>query len=242
MAQYHHSKGIVLSALKYGESSRIVRVYTEEFGVLSFLVNSVGSKRGVVRSSMLLPLSLCWNWSIRTKGRENWTGSRRRRWTSPTRPFRTILCAMRLALFLSELFQKVLQTGEANAEKFDYVRSACLALDTIDPIPPAFHLAVWARLTTYLGFAPNLNASNGTNYFDLHNGNFVTEPPLLHAYLQPEASQNLRVALEWNFNGPLGISKQGRSDLMEGLSRYMNIHLDGFGTFKSLDVLKELFV
>ena len=58
MAQYHHSKGIVLSALKYGESSRIVRVYTEEFGVLSFLVNSVGSKRGVVRSSMLLPLSL----------------------------------------------------------------------------------------------------------------------------------------------------------------------------------------
>ncbi|HBK20893.1 MAG TPA: DNA repair protein RecO, partial [Cryomorphaceae bacterium] len=37
------------------------------------------------------------------------------------------------------------------------------------------------------------------------------------------------------------ISKQGRSDLMEGLSSYMNIHLDGFGTFKSLDVLKELF-
>ena len=58
MAQYHHSKGIVLSALKYGESGRIVRIYTEEFGLLSFLVNSVGSKRGVVRSSMLLPLSL----------------------------------------------------------------------------------------------------------------------------------------------------------------------------------------
>ena len=50
MAQYHHSKGIVLSALKYGESGRIMRVYTEEFGLLSFLVNSVGSKRGVVRS------------------------------------------------------------------------------------------------------------------------------------------------------------------------------------------------
>ena len=81
MAQYHRSKGIVLSALKYGESSRIVRVYTEEFGLLSFLVNSVGSKRGVVRSSMLLPLSLSWNWSIRIKGRENWTVSRRRRWT-----------------------------------------------------------------------------------------------------------------------------------------------------------------
>jgi len=240
MAQYHHSKGIVLSALKYGESSRIVRVYTEEFGVLSFLVNSVGSKRGVVRSSMLLPLSLLeLVHTNKGEGKLDRIKEAKMDLTYTTIPYDPVRNA--LALFLSELFQKVLQTGESNAEKFDYVRSACLALDTIDPIPPAFHLAVWARLTTYLGFAPNLKASNGTNYFDLHNGNFVTEPPLLHAYLQPEASQNLRVALEWNFNGPLGISKQGRSDLMEGLSRYMNIHLDGFGTFKSLDVLKELF-
>ncbi|MGB0312255.1 MAG: recombination protein O N-terminal domain-containing protein, partial [Schleiferiaceae bacterium] len=32
MANYHHSKGIVLSSLKYGDSSRIVRVYTDGFG------------------------------------------------------------------------------------------------------------------------------------------------------------------------------------------------------------------
>ena len=91
------------------------------------------------------------------------------------------------------------------------IRSACLALDTIDPIPPAFHLSIWARLTTYLGFAPNLNASNGTNYFDLHNGNFVPEPPLLHAYLQPEASENLRIALESSCDAPLHIKKAMQS-------------------------------
>ena len=241
MAQYHHSKGIVLSSIKYGDSGRIVRVYTDCFGLLSFLVNSVGSKRAVVRSSTLLPLTLVeLVHTHKGEGKLDRIKEAKMDLTYTSIPYDPVRNA--LALFLSELFQKVLRTGESNSEKFDFVRSTCLALDTIEPIPPAFHLAVWARLTTYLGFAPNLKASNGTNYFDLHNGNFVTEPPLLHAYLQPEASQNLRVALEWNFNGPLGISKQGRSDLMEGLSRYMNIHLDGFGTFKSLEVLKELFV
>ena len=150
MAQYHHSKGIVLSALKYGESSRIVRVYTEEFGVLSFLVNSVGSKRGVVRSSMLLPLSLLeLVHTNKGEGKLDRIKEAKMDLTYTTIPYDPVRNA--LALFLSELFQKVLQTGESNAEKFDYVRSACLALDTIDPIPPAFHLAVWARLTTYSG-------------------------------------------------------------------------------------------
>ena len=160
MAQYHHSKGIVLSALKYGESSRIVRVYTDEFGVLSFLVNSVGSKRGVVRSSMLLPLSLLeLVHTNKGEGKLDRIKEAKMDLTYTTIPYDPVRNA--LALFLSELFQKVLQTGESNAEKFDYVRSACLALDTIDPIPPAFHLAVWARLTTYWDSRPTSKRRTG---------------------------------------------------------------------------------
>ncbi|HAP72007.1 MAG TPA: DNA repair protein RecO, partial [Cryomorphaceae bacterium] len=45
----------------------------------------------------------------------------------------------------------------------------------------------------------------------------------------------------WDFKGPLQIPKAGRRSLLEGLERFMNIHLDGFGTFKSLEVLSELF-
>ena len=58
MAQYHSSKAIVLSALKYGDTSRIVRLYTDQFGLISVLINSVSSKKSAVRPSMLLPLTL----------------------------------------------------------------------------------------------------------------------------------------------------------------------------------------
>ena len=116
MAQYHHSRGIVLSALKYGESSRIVRVYTEEFGLLSFLVNSVGSKRGVVRSSMLLPLSLLeLVHTNKGEGKLDRIKEAKMDLTFTSIPYDPVRNA--LALFLSELFQKVLQTGEANSQK-----------------------------------------------------------------------------------------------------------------------------
>jgi hypothetical protein len=70
---------------------------------------------------------------------------------------------------------------------------------------------------------------------------FVSEPPLLHAYLDPPTSADLLAALQWDFEGELVISKAGRKNLLAALERYMNIHLDGFGTFKSLEVLTELF-
>ena len=58
MPQYYSSKAIVLSAIKYGDTSRIVRLYTDQFGLISVLINSVSSKKSTVRSSMLLPLTL----------------------------------------------------------------------------------------------------------------------------------------------------------------------------------------
>ena len=240
MSAYHHSKGIVLSALKYGESSRIVRIYTDNFGLLSFLVNHVGGKRGVLRPSMILPLTLVE--IVHThKGEDKLERLKEASMdlTYTAIPYDPVRNA--LALFLAELFTKVLRAEEANPAKFDFIRAACLALDTLDPLPPAFHLAVWARLTTYLGFGPDLRQLPSPAYFDLHDGTFSPDPPLLHAYLAPETSAYLYQAATWDFEAPLHIPKAGRKDLLNGLTQYMNIHLEGFGAFKSLEVLSVLF-
>ena len=78
-------------------------------------------------------------------------------------------------------------------------------------------------------------------YFDLQDGQFLDHPSLLHPYLNEHTTAHLLAALRWDFNSPLVIPKQGRSDLLDGLLRFMNIHLDGFGDFRSLEVLSELF-
>ncbi|REK64909.1 MAG: hypothetical protein DWQ49_01240, partial [Bacteroidetes bacterium] len=146
-----------------------------------------------------------------------------------------------LALFLAELFGKVLREETENREKFDFVRSSCLALDTLEKVPPAFHLSIWAKLTLYLGFSPDIQMEQSGSFFDLQDGLFLDHPSLLHPYLDEHTTAYLLAAIKWDFSSELQIPKQGRSDLLEGLLRFMNIHLDGFGSFKSLEVLGEIF-
>ena len=106
----------------------------------------------------------------------------------------------------------------------------------LDPHPhPHFRGGV-ASLEVKIG-----SFQGGVADFDLQDGQFLPHPSLLHPYLDQNTSAYLREALQWDFQSPLQIPKQGRKDLMEGLTRYMNIHLDGFGRFRSLEVLTELF-
>jgi len=240
MSNYHSSRAIVLGTIKYGDNSRIVKLYTDQFGLISVLLNSVKGKSAAMRASMLLPLSLVE--IIHThkgQGKLDRIKESKMDLTYTKIPYDPVRNA--IALFLAELFGKVLREEQSNSEKFDFVRSACLALDTLDEVPPAFHLAIWAKLTLYLGFSPNIEDAATGSFFDLQDGQFLSHPSLLHPYLDQPTSAHLLTAMQWDFTSALPISKQGRNDLLDGLTRYMNIHLDGFGTFKSLDVLRAIF-
>ena len=240
MANYHSSRAIVLGTVKYGDNSRIVRLYTDQFGLISVLLTSVKSKSAAMRASMLLPLSLVEIVHTHNgKGKLDRVKEAKMDLTYTKIPYDPVRNA--IALFLAELFGKVLREEQSNAEKFDFIRSACLALDTLDQIPPSFHLAVWAKLTLYLGFSPNIEEAVPGTFFDLQDGQFLSHPSLLHPYLDQPTSEFLLQALQWDFYAPLSITKQGRNDLLDGLTRYMNIHLDGFGAFKSLEVLRVIF-
>ena len=53
----HKTKGIVLRTVKYGETSVIVTIFTELFGVQSYLVNGVrtSTKKGVGKANLFQP-------------------------------------------------------------------------------------------------------------------------------------------------------------------------------------------
>ena len=51
-----HTQGIVLSSVKYAESSVVCKIYTQELGLQSYLINGVRKRRGT--SSYYQPLSL----------------------------------------------------------------------------------------------------------------------------------------------------------------------------------------
>ena len=56
----HTTKGIVLRTVKYGETSVIVSVFTELFGVQSYIVNGVrsASKKGGTKANLFQPAAI----------------------------------------------------------------------------------------------------------------------------------------------------------------------------------------
>uniref|UniRef100_UPI0040478437 recombination protein O N-terminal domain-containing protein n=1 Tax=Roseivirga sp. TaxID=1964215 RepID=UPI0040478437 len=54
----HTTRGIVLNYIKYGETPIIVRVFTEAFGVQSYIVNSARTAKGRGKMALYQPLSL----------------------------------------------------------------------------------------------------------------------------------------------------------------------------------------
>jgi DNA repair protein RecO (recombination protein O) len=56
----HKTRGIVLRTVKYGETSIIVTIFTELFGVQSYLVNGVrtSTKKGSGKASMFQPAAI----------------------------------------------------------------------------------------------------------------------------------------------------------------------------------------
>jgi len=58
--ELHKTKGMVFRTVKYGETSLIVTVYTELFGVQSYLVNGVrtSTKKGPGRANLFQPAAI----------------------------------------------------------------------------------------------------------------------------------------------------------------------------------------
>ncbi len=56
----HKTKGIVLRTVKYGETSMVVTIFTEFFGLLSYMVHGVrtSTKKGTGKANLFEPAAI----------------------------------------------------------------------------------------------------------------------------------------------------------------------------------------
>src|SRR6476620_4526349 len=55
----HKAKGIVLRTIKYGETSVVVTIFTERFGVQTYLVNGIRTQKSIGnKAAMFQPAAL----------------------------------------------------------------------------------------------------------------------------------------------------------------------------------------
>jgi DNA repair protein RecO (recombination protein O) len=233
------TNAIVISSIKYADTSLIVHCYTEESGIRSYLLKGIlKSKKGRIKKALFQPLTqLEIIANHNNKGHLN--SIKEAQIIHHYQSIHTDIRKQSIVLFLSEVLYSCLREEETNKVLFSYLIISLRWLDSHEYIVN-FHLLFLIQLTKYLGFYPEFDTNK--NFFDLVEGKFVTKP-ISNYFIQKPQIASFRTLLGTNFDTlqNMTLTSLQRTELLDILIQYISLHLHTFKTPKSLSVLQSLF-
>jgi DNA repair protein RecO (recombination protein O) len=235
----HKTRGIVFKTTDYGESSVIVQIFTEKFGLQSYIVNGVKKPRAKISRNMLQPLHLLDAIVYhKNTGQVQRIAELKNSPVLQSIPYDVIKSS--IALFLNEVLYKAVRQQSADENLFGFIFNAIEWLDNQQEGIANFHLLFLSRLTRYLGFYPDQDSN--ADYFDMKNGVFSKFKPEGFSYLSPPHTQNFYSLLQCSFENILHLkfSNDERRYLVQKLLEYYALHIEGFGNIRSHEVLEEV--
>ena len=234
-----NTRALVISALKYGEADLIVKCFTEDAGLKSYLLrNILKSKKGKLRTAMFQPATQLELVAVH-KDKGTLESIREAKVIQPYSSLHTDILKTSIVLFLSEMLRNSIQEEEANRPLYTFLEHAFLWLD-LNAQTANFHLLFLLELTKYLGFYPDTSALENP-YFNLETGNFETVDS--RYCIGEENLKTLKALLGINFDAlsTLKLNQNRRTAFVTMLLAYYELHVHGFKKPKSLAVLSSLF-
>ena len=234
------TNAIVLSKLKYRDNDLIVKCYTSERGVVSYLLRSVlkSSKKGA-KTAYFQPLT-------QLQIEENYRANQSLQFISDVKlnvvyhSLHSNILKSAIVMFLSEVMSSVLKEEERNDNLYDYLESSLIWLDHEKDFVN-FHLLFLLNLTKYLGFYPDLSTMEHP-YFNLNTGAF--EEKLVNFYsISEENLTVLKQLMGINFDAlhSVKLNSKQRQSFLTMLLFYFELHLGDFKKPKSLTVFNQVF-
>ncbi len=217
----HKTKGVVFRFTKYGETSIIVNIFTELFGLQSYIVNGVRNKSAKNKIALFQPLTLL---DLIVYHREN-ASILRIKEVKCLHPYQSLTSDIKksaVAMFINEILNKAVKDQSHAEEICEFLISSLVALDkTITP--ENFHLTFLLKLSRFLGFGPQ------------------SKEEVLGAWVMSKEEEHaLSVLLKADFDDKIVLGYEERKNLLESLLRFYGTHIDNFGEVKSVQVLKDV--
>jgi DNA repair protein RecO (recombination protein O) len=238
-----NTHGIVLRSVKYGETSLIFDVYTQAWGMRTYIAHGVRQAKSRISYLLLRPAALLDMVVYHVADKEiNHIKEIKPSYIYTRLPFSVKHGAV--GLFMSELLQKTMRDADASPDLFAFIHRSFEILDQSEHIAPAFFLIFMSQLSVYLGFAPQVDSFTPDSVFDYRNGIFVQpEKGENVQYFDPESSQYLVdvCCTELQQADTLSIPAPARAQLYRNLLDFYSFHVSGLSELQSYEVLKGIF-
>jgi len=234
------TKAIVFSSIKYSEADLIVKCFTQSSGLKTYLLRNVlKSKKGKLKASYFQPLTLL---EIEASHKDKGTleSIRDVKVSFPYQSLHTQILKSSLAIFIAELLTNAISEEAEDTMLFQYIEESLIWLDSNTEIAN-FHIMFLLNLSLHLGFYPD-TSTLPNQYFNLLEGNFqefnngkYCEYGITIDHLKQF------FGIDFDAISRIKLSKNQRSDLLNLLLTYYQLHLHGFKKPKSLEVLNQIF-
>jgi DNA repair protein RecO (recombination protein O) len=241
----HKTKGLVLRTVKYGETSLVATVYTELFGLQTYLVRGVRqqTKRGMGKANLFQPGALL-DMVVYHNELKNMQFIREFKWSYLYKNLYSDVIRNSVAVYMIELISRSIRQPESNAELFYFIEQNLVLLDEAEPrvvanlpLHFALHLAAW------LGFGIADKDGNEEAVLDMQEGKFTTETPAHGAYLDgrlADATAELVSIQNAVSTFRVKLNQQQRRQLLQAYEQFYLYHISEFGSLKTLPVLEAV--
>lgn len=239
---YEKSKAIVLRVHKLDDEKRIVEVYTQLRGFLSFRITQKPGKNSKMRTTYFLPLNIL---ELEYDYRE--------RFEVQTIHDLSLQSSMQMAcfnpyksaivLFLAEFLVYVLRKEPQNDTLFSFLEESFAWLEKSESDFTNFHLLFLTHMTSFLGIPPSMETFVPGSYFDMQESTFVQQPPAHSLFIEPEYATMLALVSRASYATMqlIVLSRKDRVEYLRILTHYYQLHFPGFPDLKSQAVLSDLF-
>lgn len=238
---YSSTEAIVLQLHPYKDKSAVVKLYTQQNGLLACWARSIHSKTSKTKAAVMQPLCII-NAEISYRENNNLPQLKEISLVEAAHNIHMSVEKRSVALFLAELLLRTLKESHADAPLYSFIKNSILLLNETDKKCSSFHLMFLVKYSEQLGFLPKEEYSSAYPWFDLQEGAYVDKEPM-HPHFLPKAESEwlnkLSLLNMEDFYLP-EIPSVMRKKLLLGMLEYFQLHL-AMSPLKSHLVLEEIF-
>jgi len=219
----YNTRGIVLNYIKYGDTSIITKIYTEMFGLQTYIVNGVRKSRSKNKMAFFQPLSLL-EVVVYHHPKKDIQRISEVKFELHFQGIPFEIKKTSIAIFMAEVLNKTLKEEQEDLPLFQFVHQTIKTLDQQKQHIENYHLVFLIRLGRYLGIAPHAHES----FLQEHQHPGHGEDEEVEKLFTGESPQAAR------------ISRKRRNEILDELLKFYGVYYSGLHHLKSIEILREV--
>lgn len=238
------TKGITLRSVKYGDSSIIATIFTQDLGIQTYMVQGVrSSTAGKNRAAFFQPGMLL-ELVVSQQSQKNMQRIREFQAAHIYNTLHEDIVKNSILIFSVEVLLRVLPEHAPMPSLFTHAYDFFIYLDKA-AVNEAANLPIYFMIecSRELGYELTGMWSEQTPYLNLREGGFTDHPPSAPPYISDDEARvlnQLLLAPDFASIGRIQMSSTARANLTDWYIAFLQQHTQHMGNIKSLAVLRAI--